>query len=564
MSSRLSLLSLLAILLTFAALAYTSLEQKSVTIDEYGYLPAAYNLVSTGDLRFSEWHTPLVNQLLGLPLIRAEVDPITPPTGTPPDGRFWFWNNGDWFADANRERYHALLVRARLASVALGLALGVLVYRWAREIAPPRAAGHAGLLAAALTLFHPEVLAHSRLATLDVGLTFFFSLSLYAFHRFLEAPGARRAILAGTALGLAQASKFTSLLLLPVMVVFLIARAMPAATRRGRFRKSLHGSLLGQCVLLGIAALVTLHSSYLFQDPITRADSFAPQSSRMKTWQEHWPGWLAAPIPVQYVRAFDRQLADQERRYQCYLLGDTIRGGRVDYFATLLVVKTPVAGVLLLVACTALYAWRRMPRRLPGAILLAPALLVVATFSLSNKQIGLRMVLPVIPLVAIWIAAASPVLASGRRWSVVATVAVGLFVASSLSVHPNYLSYFNLASGGTENGYRIGLGSNDDWGQDLPALAAWMKHRGIDHVELLYYGRIDPEIYAIDYTVPRRFAPGGVPLVVSASHYGLRYPVPDHGERRSLDIPARRDEIFDSGHWNSQRITPTLFVFERP
>ncbi len=63
LSDRISHLLLLALVAAFAVLAYHSLEQKSVTIDEYGYLPAAYHLVSTGDLRFSEWHTPLVNGL---------------------------------------------------------------------------------------------------------------------------------------------------------------------------------------------------------------------------------------------------------------------------------------------------------------------------------------------------------------------------------------------------------------------------------------------------------------------------------------------------------------------
>jgi hypothetical protein len=230
----------------------------------------------------------------------------------------------------------------------------------------------------------------------------------------------------------------------------------------------------------------------------------------------------------------------------------------------LLLAKTPVVGLLLLLAAIALHARRRIPRRLDSFVLLAPALLVVAVFSISDKQTGLRVVLPAVPLVAIWIAAASPLLDAGRRWRVGATIAAGLFVASTLLVHPHYLSYFNLASGGVEKGYQIALGSNYDWGQDLPALAAWMEEREIDRVDLLYYGRIDPAIYGIDYDVPRRITTGGAPLVVSASHYGLRYPVPDHGSRRDFDIPGRRDEIFHSGRWRSERIAPTLFVFERP
>ncbi len=554
MPDRTSHLLLVLLVAVFAVLTTHSLEQKSVTIDEYGFLPAAYHLVSTGDLRFSEWHTPLVNGLLGLPLIGADVIPVDRPDGTPAEGRYWFWNNGEWFAEANGDRYHALLVRARLVSVLLGMALGVLAYFFARQIAGPRAGG-AGLVAAALTLFHPVVLAHSRLATLDIGLAFFFTLSLYALHRYLKAPGLRRATWAGAALGLALASKFTSLVLVPVIVATVGLLACRLAGMRWRW--------LGHVALLGLVALLVLQASYLFQEPATGRESVSARSAQMESWQQYWPDWVRIPLPAQFVRAVDQQLADQEREYHSYLNGETIRGGRLDYFWILLLAKTPVAGILLLVACCGLYARHRAPRRIESFLLLAPALLVVAAFSLSSKQLGLRMVLPVIPLVAIWIAAVSPVLSAGRGWAAGAGVAVGLFAISSLWVHPNYLSYFNLASGGTDDGYKVGLGSSYDWGQDLPALAAWMERRGIDRVQLLYYGRIDPAIYGIDYVVPRRFAPGEMPLVVSASHYGLRYPVPDHGVRRSFDLPARRREIFESDRWRSERIAPSLFVFEQ-
>ena len=564
MSRRLSLLALLTLVVTFCALAYTSLEQKSVTIDEYGYFPAAYNLLSTRDLRFSEWHAPLVNVLLGLPLIGADIEPISWPPGTPVEDRFRFWENGARFADANRAQYHALLVRARLASLAIGIALGLLVYRWAAEIAEPTVARSAGFAASALTLFHPETLAHSRFATLDIGLTFFFTLSLYTFHRYLRAPSAYRALLAGVALGLAQASKFTAVALVPVMLVLLLPGALFPAAWSGVLRPIARRSFCGQLALLGSVAFLTLHAAYLFQDPLTLPNDVPAQSETLKTWKSHWPDWFAVPIPAQYLRAVDHQFADQQRGYQCYLNGETIRGGRFDYFAILLLAKTPLAGFLLLVACAGLYVVRRMPHRLESFVLLAPVLVVGVAFSFSDKQIGLRMVHPIIPLVAIWIAAVSPVWSAGRRWGVAATLAIGVFMASSTAAHPNYLSYFNLASGGTDNGYQVGLGSNYDWGQDLPALSRWMEDREIDHVELLYYGRIDPEVYGIDYTVPRRLALGDSPLVVSASHYGMHYPVPDHGERVSLDIPARRETIFESGRGNAARIAPTLFVFERP
>ncbi len=47
------------------------------------------------------------------------------------------------------------------------------------------------------------------------------------------------------------------------------------------------------------------------------------------------------------------------------------------------------------------------------------------------------------------------------------------FVISSLWVGPHWISYFNEAIGGPLNGPEHLLGSNVDWGQDLPYLAEW-------------------------------------------------------------------------------------------
>lgn len=65
-------------------------------------------------------------------------------------------------------------------------------------------------------------------------------------------------------------------------------------------------------------------------------------------------------------------------------------------------------------------------------------------------------------------------------------------------IFPHHLSYFNLIAGGPEQGPFLLNDSNIDWGQDLPALAAWQKHNSdSEPLKLAYFGTAIPEIYGV-------------------------------------------------------------------
>ena len=97
------------------------------------------------------------------------------------------------------------------------------------------------------------------------------------------------------------------------------------------------------------------------------------------------------------------------------------------------------------------------------------------------------------PFWFIWISR----LATPELWKhkpVVVCTLLGLVwsVASSLSVYPHNLAYFNELAGGPRNGPRHLLDSNIDWGQDLYFLKRWAD----DHTEarplyLSYFGMFD-------------------------------------------------------------------------
>ena len=164
---------LLALLVAHAWLSVTSLVGKSVTVDEFGHLPAGVYLLETGDWSHASLNPPAMNVLSALPtwLVSESSGPspvapaakrLAEQTPNP------FWRNGYRFMLERGAEYHRVFVAARLSTVAMVLLLGVIVYAWARELAPARAA-FAGPLAAALVLLSPNLLAHGRLVTTDAG-----------------------------------------------------------------------------------------------------------------------------------------------------------------------------------------------------------------------------------------------------------------------------------------------------------------------------------------------------------------------------------------------------------
>jgi hypothetical protein len=74
-----------------------------------------------------------------------------------------------------------------------------------------------------------------------------------------------------------------------------------------------------------------------------------------------------------------------------------------------------------------------------------------------------------------------------------------LLVIESALIYPNYLSFFNFASGGPGNGPRYLIDSNIDWGQDLKRLGDYVARNNIDNLCLSYFGWAPPAHYGIRY-----------------------------------------------------------------
>jgi hypothetical protein len=513
----------------YTVLAVTSLLQQSVTIDEFAHLPAGYYSLRTGSTSYARLNPPVMNQLSALPVVLFEAATGQAPALAPAPPPLDFWPNGYVFMRDHSHNYHALYCLARAVTVVHGLLLAGLLYLWARELTPRGPTVGASLVVALLLLL-PDFLAHSQLVTTDLGAAFYGTLALYALHRFLREPTRMRAAAFGMSAGLALSVKVSTVIVL--LTAGLLVPLVAWRADRGVRRRIAAGLLIA-----GFAILLVIGTVYRFEATGRPMRTFTFDSRGLNLAQRVLPGALPVPVPSDYVMALDRQWRDSERGDPSYLLGRPYFGGRWEYFLVLAAAKTPLP-LLAIVALAVWVAWRgKGPDGLTTAVLLVPPVVLLLMLSFSQKQLGLRMLLPAVPPLLLWVALAiQGGIGTGRlRWPVAALVA--WYAWETLAIHPHHLSYFNQAFGGPSQGWRVAVDSNLDWGQDLPALRKLMDRHGIARLQLYYFGFVDPGLYGIDYEVPGRPRPGWI--AVSASLLARPAVVYDHG--RLLPMRARVD-----------------------
>ena len=460
--------AVVALLLLSWGLGLTSLVQKSATMDEQNHIARGAAYLGTGDPRLSVEHPPLVNVLSALPA-HLLLDLHLPLDQ--------WWEAGEWYHFADNflwqanQRADLIVFLARLPVMGLGLLLVSLIFRWGRDLFGP----WGGTLAAAFCALDPNILAHQRLSTTDLGGTFFAVLAAYAFWCLSRRLTPGRLVVAGLALGLAFAAKLSALIFGPILALSFLLAGL--AEREERVRR-----LSGRAAMAAVAVVFSLFvvwASYLFRlEPVEGL---------------RWP--VPAPPYIRGIRAV-LNLAGGGR--PGYLLGETSTEGWWYYFPVALIVKTPLPTLLGLILATVALA--RRPRS--GDVFVAvPPLLFFAALTTARLNLGYRHLLPVLPFFALHIGRlAEPSVCWFRRRDPARLAALLLTAwlgVGTLVLYPHFLAFFNTIGGGPENGWQVLVDSNIDWGQDLIGLRRWMEQEGVDCVRLGWFGSAPPEAYGV-------------------------------------------------------------------
>ena len=496
-----------ALLALHVALALWAVADKGVTADEILHLTGGYIYNKYGDYRIQPENGNLPQRVAALPawLMNAPSPPLA-------DNIYWRTSDGSvvghqFFYETGHDHW-PMLMAGRALMMLFSIGTGLLVFCWAQRLFGTPA----GFLSLTFYALCPNILAHAPLVTSDMAAVFFFLAGVGSFGRHLAGPTWRNGLLSAVVFGLACVTKYSAVLLPPMMLVLLAWRILrtPAADRARWWR-------LGPLSIAGHAAvaLVIIWAFYGF-----RYSGFAagvpPAAQYMSAWDRVlvYPGiaervvtfcraWHLLPEAFLYGFAWVVQAA---KARAAFLAGDYSIFGWVRFFPLAFLWKTPLALLVALAAGAVVLARRWRSVRLEAIAPLLVLFVVYWAFSLtSNLNIGHRHILPTYPVLFILVGglAAPGVLAGAWRIALPGLLVLGQ-LAANLRTAPHYLAYFNILAGGPAHGYRLLVDSSLDWGQDLPGLARWLRVNnsgsGAAPVYLSYFGSGEPDYYLINAT----------------------------------------------------------------
>lgn len=441
---------LVVVLIAFAGAAVDiwSLGQTSATYDEFGHLRYGLRVLEGDTSRFDDSKMP-VSALNALAVRMDECFRDEPPRGLN-------------------------LVPGRIVTVGAGVVLVVVISLWSRDLFGARS----GLFAALLAAMEPNLHAHSRLVTTDVWSALAVTLNLWALWSWRRNPSLGRAALLGVSAGAALLTKFSAILLLPLILcgVFI------AGSRcRNGFPRPSHRLL--HLTIAAIAAISVLNLGYLGQGSLTPISAYQFNDSRMIAMASSL-GPLAdlpLPLPTAFVEGLDMVAYNEATgsgRGPAYLLGGTRHGRFATYYPLVFLLKVPLPlWILLAIAC--FHLWRREPPAPDLFPLLGGLVIFGGYFTLiCRAQMGLRLALMVIPLLVV---SASSVFRDRHRLRPARPLLEILLLSwmgvSVASFQPHLLPYVNELIPDRKMIWRTLADSNLDWGQAEIALKEFLLHR---------------------------------------------------------------------------------------
>lgn len=469
-SSKIKLAVSILLAVTFL-LPFFSAQNFSAASDEITHLPSGYSYWKTGQILLNPQHPPLVKLIAALPL--QFMDLKFNPKDASLVGSFrneWQFGSKLLFSnDADN-----LLLWGRLPVMLLSLLLALYVFKWASEMFSLKA----GLLALFIYTFMPVIIANAQFVTTDLAVTVFSFITIYYLWSYSKNQKTKHLIYTGLFLGLALGSKFSAVLLFPIIAILILINFW---LKIDSWEEKINRAIKIFLILLALSFSV-IYLTYLM------------------------------PLDISfYLKGLKTVYADWGNNYRFYLNGNFSTSGWWYYFLFAFIVKTPLPALLAFGLAAVMYRKYKISFQ-DRAFILIPLVVFWLITSWKAGNISIRYLLPVYPFLIIYTGGLAVSLeVSLAAWSRVRRTLAGLlltglagwYIFSALHIYPDYLAYFNELIGGPGNGYKYLDDSNLEWGQDLKRLATYQKQ--YPDLQVLYsWDYSNPAYYGIANVLPKK------------------------------------------------------------
>jgi hypothetical protein len=474
---------------------------ESATVDEIAHVGAGLSYLQRLDLRLNPEHPPLGKALAAVPLVLRGTRAVYSGGAWQMASDFLPAYGAQWiFGDAVLGRWNdwkPTLLWARFPMLILTLLLGWFLYLYGSRLGGP----WGGLLCLTAYVTTPAILTFGPLVITDLPVTLFTLIALWQLGEIWAVPSSRNALLFGSALGAAALSKFTGLLIIPViLVLFLQTRFWPTAGqpidkderkiwRRARWRCVLRGILWA--ALFGYVVYFVLSWNQ-------------PDDALNRVGSGHWAWLIRRPLMPLWLYARGLGLMVIMGSRSTYLFGHIYAHGVPFYFPVVFALKSTLSFLLLVLLAAVVGILHRKSEavaipetvRPHWRVLIVGFFVFLAVCLLSRLDISVRHFMVPIVLLILMLAPLLRMIGAfpHRRSLQVVTVAlaVGCFVPILLA-YPYFFPFINSLAFGYPSYYVLN-DSNVSWNEGLPEVERFVRQQGLTEIELDWASLADPAL----------------------------------------------------------------------
>jgi hypothetical protein len=543
----------------------------AITTDELAHITSGYYYFKTNRYFLNPEHPPLVKDISAIPLLFLNQKFPDISSANLADGYAWNnyppkeyiysenlekindpWDLGRVFLFNPQNNADLIVFWSRFAVITFNCIFLFLLYVFVVKIWNKKTA----LISLFLLVFSQFDIANGSLVTMDFMSSILQMATLALFAIWLKKNTTNYFFLTSLFLSLSLLSKFSSIIILPVMFLGGFVYTLIIKNSAKEIRKYiLRYTFISLLSLSVISVVYAFHVSKMqASDILYQLNHYLP-TNIYELVITYVPNYLFTNLfskgIIEYIFGVFMVFGRMANAYQkIYFMGSTYgsEGAGALYFPILYLTKLPVGLLVLIFSGIIAFLFSLVNAILKGnlwakfkvfisnplSFLLLTFIYVFTILTLSsNLQIGLRHILPIIVASTLLIAKFM-----GNQWnatffkffksSYFFVVILALIMFSTLLSFPYYLSYYNYFGGGTDNGYKIATDSNYDWGgQDIKELARWIIDNNVQKVYLDLSGSSFPPEYYLGsayekFDIEKQDLPSsGSIIAISASDYPL-------------------------------------------